>query len=288
MKKTLFILSICFLIIGSFSIIPDAKAAACPSDVVKASAGTCGVEDAVKESDGWCCKSPSEVSAGNFECVSGYCGSPDGAGGKYSDYKCCKPKAADNADANAQNAGNNQGGGGSSVSLANLSPVGEAKPEVIIGNVIKAVLGVVGAIALFMFVYGGMYMLTSAGSPEKVKKGKDVLIWAVIGLAVIFGSYYLVDFAIKGITGAGGGGGGSPSQPGSPATQTCADWYNGAVCTDLRSYSEAGKPCEGKNGTALSECVIANSTSTSGLLCVADRCPSDPHGVVCCRTVSGN
>ncbi|MBU1146375.1 pilin [Patescibacteria group bacterium] len=69
-------------------------------------------------------------------------------------------------------------------------------PTRLIGNIIKSILMVVGALALAMFVYGGFTWLTSAGSPEKVKKGKDILIWAVIGLIVIFTSYTAVDFVL--------------------------------------------------------------------------------------------
>jgi len=82
------------------------------------------------------------------------------------------------------------------------SPI-EAKsvPE-LIGTIIKTILGFVGALALLMFIYGGFTWLTSGGSPDRIKKGKDILIWATIGLAVIFASYTLVDFVIRAITGA--------------------------------------------------------------------------------------
>ncbi len=77
------------------------------------------------------------------------------------------------------------------------NPLGEnvTVPQ-LIGNVIKTLLAVVGALALAMFVYGGFTWLTSGGSPDKIKKGKDILIWAVIGLVVIFTSYSLVDFLL--------------------------------------------------------------------------------------------
>jgi uncharacterized membrane protein YjfL (UPF0719 family) len=39
--------------------------------------------------------------------------------------------------------------------------------------------------------------LTSGGSPDKIKKGMDVLIWAAIGLIVIFASYTLVEFVFE-------------------------------------------------------------------------------------------
>ncbi|MBI5072056.1 hypothetical protein HZB93_04200 [Candidatus Falkowbacteria bacterium] len=73
---------------------------------------------------------------------------------------------------------------------------GVTSVPLLIGNIIKTILMIVGALALAMFVYGGFTWLTSGGSADKVKKGKDILIWATIGLIVIFTSYTLVDFLL--------------------------------------------------------------------------------------------
>lgn len=72
------------------------------------------------------------------------------------------------------------------------NPLATTDVSTIIGRLIQALLGITGAIALLMFILGGFHWLISGGSPEKVKKGKDTLIWAVIGLAVIIGAYMLV------------------------------------------------------------------------------------------------
>ncbi|MCK4554394.1 hypothetical protein KAU19_05550 [Candidatus Parcubacteria bacterium] len=69
-------------------------------------------------------------------------------------------------------------------------------PQALIGRIINAVLGIVGSIALAMFIYGGFTWMTSSGNSEKVQKGKDILIWAALGLVVIFASYALVNFVI--------------------------------------------------------------------------------------------
>lgn len=66
----------------------------------------------------------------------------------------------------------------------------------LIGKVIKGALGVVGSLALVMFIYGGLVWMTAAGNEQRVKMGKDILIWATIGLIVIFTSYALVHFII--------------------------------------------------------------------------------------------
>lgn len=81
------------------------------------------------------------------------------------------------------------------------NPIGTTDPNVLIANVIKVFLGAVGMIALAMFIYGGLMMLISGGSSERVKKGRDILMWATIGLVIIFGSYGLVDAVFDALAG---------------------------------------------------------------------------------------
>ncbi len=84
---------------------------------------------------------------------------------------------------------------GSCIKLTN--PLGSATtPELLIGRIINTVLGLVGSIALLMFVYGGLTWMTSSGNDEKVKKGRDIILWSAIGLVVIFMSYALTRFVL--------------------------------------------------------------------------------------------
>lgn len=64
--------------------------------------------------------------------------------------------------------------------------------KVIIGTLIKGVLAILGSITLFMLIWGGFQWLTSAGSSEKVQKGTSTMLWALIGLVVIFSAYILI------------------------------------------------------------------------------------------------
>lgn len=78
------------------------------------------------------------------------------------------------------------------------NPLGDiSSPQVLIGRVITSVLGVVGSLALLMFIYGGLTWMTSSGSAEKVKKGRDIILWSAVGLVVIFMSYTLVRFVLS-------------------------------------------------------------------------------------------
>lgn len=63
-------------------------------------------------------------------------------------------------------------------------------------NVTKFFFGFIGSLALVMFVYGGFTMILSFGSAEKVKKGQQILVAAVVGLFISFGAYVLVDFVL--------------------------------------------------------------------------------------------
>ena len=71
--------------------------------------------------------------------------------------------------------------------------------NVLIGKVINAVLGIVGSLALVMFIYGGLTWMTAAGNKEKIQKGKDILIWATIGLIIIFSAYAIVHFILANV-----------------------------------------------------------------------------------------
>jgi len=63
-----------------------------------------------------------------------------------------------------------------------------------IGRLIRNTLGVVGSVALVMFVVGGLIWMTSGGNEQRIKKGKDILTWATMGLIIIFTSYAIIRF----------------------------------------------------------------------------------------------
>ena len=71
---------------------------------------------------------------------------------------------------------------------------------VLLGNIINSVLGIIGSLALVMFIYGGATWMLSAGNQEQVTKGKNILIWAALGLVIIFTAYALVRFVLTTIT----------------------------------------------------------------------------------------
>jgi len=61
----------------------------------------------------------------------------------------------------------------------------------------KIILGIVGSLALLMFIYGGIMFLISSGSSDKITKAKDILVAAVIGLIIVFGSFLIIKYVLQ-------------------------------------------------------------------------------------------
>ncbi len=81
-----------------------------------------------------------------------------------------------------------------------VNPLGSIdSPQKLIGQIINAVLGIIGSLALVMFIYGGFTWMMASGKAEAVTKGKNIIIWATIGLIIIFSSYALVKFVLTNI-----------------------------------------------------------------------------------------
>ena len=48
-------------------------------------------------------------------------------------------------------------------------------------------------IAPIMFIIGGFYYLTAAGSPEKIETGKKIILYTIIGLIIIISAKGLIN-----------------------------------------------------------------------------------------------
>ncbi len=79
------------------------------------------------------------------------------------------------------------------VNLENPLKVNMDSPASLIGYIIKALLGIIGGVALVMMVYGGFQWLTAAGNEDKIKSGTQTMLWSAIGLVIVFSSYILVE-----------------------------------------------------------------------------------------------
>jgi hypothetical protein len=71
-------------------------------------------------------------------------------------------------------------------------------------NVVTALLGFLGIIAILIILWGGFKWMTAAGNEEKVGEAKKILTAGIIGLVIIFVSYALAAFVITQLMSATG------------------------------------------------------------------------------------
>lgn len=79
-------------------------------------------------------------------------------------------------------------------------------PEGFISQFLTFAIGIAGGIAFLLILFGGFQMMTSAGNPERLTAGKELVGAAVSGLLLIIFSLFLlrlIGFSILGIPGFG-------------------------------------------------------------------------------------
>ena len=79
-------------------------------------------------------------------------------------------------------------GGGSAPDFANV-----------ICEIIKVVVGIMGAVAAIFVVVGGFQFMTSAGDAGKVAKARQTILYSLIGLIVCVLAFAIVNFVITNI-----------------------------------------------------------------------------------------
>jgi hypothetical protein len=77
------------------------------------------------------------------------------------------------------------------------NPLGTASISVIAGRIIRALTGIVGALALGMFVYAGLLYMWSGGEAKAVGSAKGIMKNALIGLVLIFFAYSIVSLVLS-------------------------------------------------------------------------------------------
>lgn len=83
----------------------------------------------------------------------------------------------------------------------------------VIAGIIRAILGILGIVFALLMIYGGVTWMTAQGNEENVKKAKDTLIAATIGLIIIVASYAIASFVIDRLAGV------TDEAPPGPSTQ---------------------------------------------------------------------
>jgi type IV secretory pathway VirB2 component (pilin) len=84
-----------------------------------------------------------------------------------------------------------------------------ADPEACNGNdlneiiqlIVNAIIFVIGIVAVVMIILCGISYATSQGDPSKVKKGKDTILYGIIGLIIALLAYAIVNFVLGALQG---------------------------------------------------------------------------------------
>jgi hypothetical protein len=81
------------------------------------------------------------------------------------------------------------------------APAGESAKRlpIVVGNIIRVALSLLGIIVLCLIVYAGFVWMTAAGDSKKVDTAKSILKNAIIGAIILFLAYAISSFVIGAI-----------------------------------------------------------------------------------------
>ena len=69
----------------------------------------------------------------------------------------------------------------------------------VIVNIINGIVGALAIVSVIFIVVGGINYITSAGDAGKLKKAKDTILYAVIGLVIAVLAFAIVNFVVSNI-----------------------------------------------------------------------------------------
>ncbi len=79
-------------------------------------------------------------------------------------------------------------------SAAGYDTSAKADITLMVGTVIRSLLGIVGTLFMALIIYAGVIWMTAQGNDDKVAKAKKILSNSVIGLIIVIISYFMVEF----------------------------------------------------------------------------------------------
>lgn len=83
--------------------------------------------------------------------------------------------------------------------LKEYTQLGTEDPATIVFTIVNTALIFLGTITLILMLVAGFLWLTAAGEEEKIKKAKDIIGGATIGLVIVLGSYGLAQYLFTAI-----------------------------------------------------------------------------------------
>lgn len=84
------------------------------------------------------------------------------------------------------------------------NPLGDKNVDfaVVLGRIIKWMLGLVGSLGLLALIWGGISYIIAFGSEKGAEKAKKIILWAIAGIAVAVLSYAIVNIVVYDLLGA--------------------------------------------------------------------------------------
>jgi hypothetical protein len=73
-------------------------------------------------------------------------------------------------------------------------PTSTATVDKGLANVVKLMITAIGLLSIVVLIVGGIFYAISHGDPKLIQRGKDTVLYAVIGLLVAIGAYAVVTF----------------------------------------------------------------------------------------------
>lgn len=65
-----------------------------------------------------------------------------------------------------------------------------------IPNLVNTLLYLIGAVAVLMLIYGGFTYVMANGDATRVKRAKDIILYAIVGLIVAIMAWGIVSFTV--------------------------------------------------------------------------------------------
>lgn len=70
-----------------------------------------------------------------------------------------------------------------------------------IAGILEAAMGLIGGLAIIFLIYGGLLMTLSAGNPARFERGRETVLYAVVGIVVSMAAYAIVYFVAGAVNG---------------------------------------------------------------------------------------
>ncbi len=87
---------------------------------------------------------------------------------------------------------------------ADIQTVGDGNSDLVsvITTILNVIVGLLGIICVVVIIFGGVQYMTSTGDAGKVKKGKDTILYGIVGLVICALAAVIVNFVIANVIGA--------------------------------------------------------------------------------------